>query len=187
MLHGPLLRFHEPEDFLELPSQYRWTDWKDTGRSGTPRDLILESLVLEYLEAGTPSTVEWTTHGEQRPSETTMRFLLDEDIPLGWPTCAVDFLDRALALEAMGFSDTALDLIYDTCDELMKSRQFALCASLLGEVDVSGCSIDIMLGLLTATLPAKNALSTRRAFYNRVEDELRRRGELEHELLQGLE
>ena len=97
-----------------------------------------------------------------------------------------DYVARAVQLEQRGYADAALDLIYDSVDELLHQRQFALCASLLERVDIGNCSIDVLLGVLTATLPGKSRISTRGSFLRRVEAELRRRGEFEAGLLDGL-
>lgn len=97
-----------------------------------------------------------------------------------------DFVLRAVQLEQRGYQDTALDLLYDSIDELLHAGKFALCASILSDMNVSGCSADILLGLLTATLPAKSRIATRSWFFRRVESELRRRNELEAGILDGL-
>ena len=83
-------------------------------------------------------------------------------------------------------ADDALDISYELIDDLLHAREFASCASQLEGVDVSLYSIDVLLTLLTATLPARSKIGTRASFFKRVEDELRRRGELEDGLLDGL-
>lgn len=98
-----------------------------------------------------------------------------------------NFIARAASLESLGSYDAALDLIYDSVDRLLREAQFALCASLLAEVAVSKCSVDVLLGMLVATLPARTRISTRAAFLNRVRSELLRRDEDVDSLLRGLE
>lgn len=97
------------------------------------------------------------------------------------------FIGRAVHLQEQGFTDTALDLIYDSVDELLHGARFALCDSVLQETDTSQCSIDVLLALLTATLPAKSRLATRTKFFQRVETSLRERGEYSADVLSGLE
>lgn len=98
-----------------------------------------------------------------------------------------DFVERATSLEQSGFSDSALDLVYDSIDELLHSGHFALCASVLDKLDVEKCSVDVLVGLLTATLPARTRIENRERFFRSVEQELGRRGSYEPAILKGLE
>lgn len=98
-----------------------------------------------------------------------------------------DFVAQARKLEADGYSESALDLIYETIDEMLRSGRFAWCDAMLNEVDVDECSLDVLLALLTATSPAASKLSTRASFYSRVKVSLQERGVLEPGLLDGLE
>lgn len=97
-----------------------------------------------------------------------------------------DFIRRAKDFEKAGHSDLALDIIYDEIDDLLRARRFALCTSILDGTDTAQCSADILLALLTATLPAKSELPTRLLFFQRVERELGQRHECEEGLLDGL-
>lgn len=95
-------------------------------------------------------------------------------------------LNRAKQLESGGHTDAALDLVYDSIDELFRRGQFALCDAYLSEIDVSKYSTDILLAVLTATSPARSRLSTRDNLVARVRDIVETRGELEEGLFVGL-
>jgi hypothetical protein len=97
------------------------------------------------------------------------------------------FLDRARRLGNVGQTDAALDIIFDQIDELLLSRDFARVDELLSTTLANDLSADLLLGILTATLPAKSHLVQRTTFYEQVEAALRERGELEDDLLVGLE
>jgi hypothetical protein len=90
-------------------------------------------------------------------------------------------------LEASGDRNAALDLLYDRVDELMRTGQFEALDSLLQQVRLGDMSIDVLLGLLTATLPARSRLPSRQAFFRETENALREWGEYEDGLLTGLE
>lgn len=97
------------------------------------------------------------------------------------------FLDRAQRLDKHGRVDAALDLIYDSVDEMMRSGDFNKLDALLTRLQLSELSTDLLIGLLTATLPARGRLATRKSFFCRVEEILRQRGEYENSLLMGLD
>lgn len=97
------------------------------------------------------------------------------------------FIDRARRLDEQGQADAALDLLYDSIDELLKTGKFNEVDEILSQMDVSEYSADILLGVLTATLPARDELKSRPQFFREVEQSLRRRGEYEDCLLVGLE
>lgn len=94
---------------------------------------------------------------------------------------------RLTAIEASGKRDKALDELYDAIDEMLYEGKLPELGDLLEELDVSEMSIHVMLGFLTATLPARDQLSSaREALKSRVEAELRHRGEFRESLLAGL-
>jgi hypothetical protein len=96
------------------------------------------------------------------------------------------FLDRARRLEDQGLIDSAMDLVHDSIDELLRRGQFALCDSVLNEIDPAQYSADVLLALLTSTAPARSKLSTRRKFFRSVTKTLKERKEYERGLLDGL-
>lgn len=183
---------------------------------GTVEDVVDEGLlrrVLSYIQEERPEYVQTTFRQAHRIQEFAVPFVLRSG-DFSWrphkgnaPDFAHDagqlsrrwrarqridalvagFVHRATSLQEQGFTDTALDLIYDSVDELLHGARFALCDSVLQETDASQCSIDVLLALLTATLPAKSRLATRAQFFQRVENSLRERGEYVADVLAGLE
>jgi hypothetical protein len=97
-------------------------------------------------------------------------------------------LDRLLnqRLEKQGHLDTALDVLYDRVDDLLKTKQFTTVDDLLRNANVSSFSADVLLGLLTSTLPARSKLPARAKFFADVESSIKARGEWENGLLAGL-
>lgn len=97
------------------------------------------------------------------------------------------FVARACRLDELQRTEAALDLIYDAVDQLMRDNELERLDSILAESPVDSLSVDILLGLLTATLLARSRLPSRGAFFNAVEQSLKRRGAYEQGLLTGLE
>jgi hypothetical protein len=96
------------------------------------------------------------------------------------------FLNHARRLADRGHIDAALDIIYDQVDEMLLAGKFDDVDHLLGGIDVGMLSVDLLIGILTATLPARQRLANRPLFYARVEQALTERGELKTGLLEGL-
>lgn len=82
--------------------------------------------------------------------------------------------------------DRFIDSIYDWTDELFCGGDFDTVNVWIGDIKVENIDIDFMLAVLVSTLPAKSRLSNRAQFYNDVEKEIIRRGEMEDGLLTGL-
>lgn len=101
-------------------------------------------------------------------------------------TTAEPFLRRAQRLDDQGSTDAALDLLYDSIDELMRTGRHSTINSIFCEISPTNLSLDLLLGILTATLPARSRLPARAKFLEAVREELRRRGEHEETLLTGL-
>jgi antitoxin (DNA-binding transcriptional repressor) of toxin-antitoxin stability system len=97
------------------------------------------------------------------------------------------FVLRAQRLDRHGRTDAALDLIYDQVDEWMHRAEFDRLDGILENLPVADLSLDILLGLLTATLPAKRRLVSRAKLFHEIEQVLRDRGDYEDGLLVGLE
>jgi len=107
--------------------------------------------------------------------------------PTPKPRLEYGFLSRAQRLESSGNVDAALDIIYDYVDKQLKTQRFYDIDQILTNVKVIEQSADILLALLTATLPARSKLSERAKFFSEVEEALKQRGEWENDLLVGLE
>jgi hypothetical protein len=97
------------------------------------------------------------------------------------------FVSGVQRLARLGNTASALDLLYDSVDRLMQKGEFQRLDSVLSGLVVSELSLDLMLGFLTATLPARKRLASRMALYQKIEQELKQRGEYEEGLLTGLE
>jgi hypothetical protein len=97
------------------------------------------------------------------------------------------FLARAKRLDDRGATDSALDLVYDAIDELMKTGELLILDSTLRDMQVQEYSLDLLLGVLTATLPVRTRLSARKGFFQRVKGHASELGETDPGLLAGLE
>lgn len=83
--------------------------------------------------------------------------------------------------------DATLDIIFEHIDDLLTRGAFKETDRILAMVDVKQCSTEVLIGLLTTTLPARKRLGVREDFFFRVEREIRSREEWEEGLLKGLE
>lgn len=85
--------------------------------------------------------------------------------------------------------DGILDRIYDWFDDHLRNQRYGAVNRAL----ISACRraesyhADVLIAYLTVTLPARSKLPSRRYFFRGVEAELKRRGEWEPGLLDGLE
>jgi hypothetical protein len=80
-----------------------------------------------------------------------------------------------------------LDWIFDWTDSLMREGRFGEIDRVLETMMPEYHEIDELLGWLTATLPAKSKLPSRKQFYSDVEGALKAKGLWEPGLLKGLE
>jgi hypothetical protein len=97
------------------------------------------------------------------------------------------FVEGARHLVEKGNIDSALDLIYDQIDEMLRKAEFSKLDLVLAELPVSDLSIDLLLGILTATLPARSRLSNRAHLFAEIVGVLTERREYQDGLLTGLE
>ena len=97
------------------------------------------------------------------------------------------FVERANQLDVSGHSDSALDLLYSAIDKMLRCGEFLEVDVILREAQVAALSMNILIGLLTTTLPVRRRLPARPGFFQRVESILRKRGQLKEGLLAGLE
>lgn len=82
--------------------------------------------------------------------------------------------------------DQRLDKLYDEVDLLMREGKFEELNLLIKRLIVKDLETDILLGYLTATLPAKSKLPFRQVFVARCCKTIKDRGEFEEGLLKGL-
>ncbi len=104
-----------------------------------------------------------------------------------WTTPQTSFLDNANRLDKRGQTDAALDIIFDQIDETLLSGEFDRVDRILVEITPDDFSVELLLGLLTVTLPAKNRLCNRASFFKQVRHSLHERGETDEGLLVGLD
>jgi hypothetical protein len=87
-----------------------------------------------------------------------------------------NFAARAQRLETKGNIDAALDLIYDSVDELFLANRLDQCDKILQNLQAVDYSVDVLIALLTSTLPASHLLPSRKQFFTEVERILTQRG-----------
>jgi hypothetical protein len=83
--------------------------------------------------------------------------------------------------------DGQLNDLYYGVDKFFRMGWFDEINFELEELDIQITNTDILLGWLTVTLPAKSKLPFRKEFFNKVVLEIEKRGEMEPNLLRGLE
>lgn len=69
---------------------------------------------------------------------------------------------------ALGDIDKALDFIFREIDRLLSVGQLTSVDAILAAIDFEKLDLDSQLGFLTATLPVKEYLKNREAFYQKV-------------------
>jgi hypothetical protein len=109
---------------------------------------------------------------------------------MGWPRRPSPqplWIDRAIELEGQGKREESLDAIFDGLDELLLNGKFEQCAAILSLLPVQRLSNAQLLTVLTASLPARNKLSTREALVDRVKALLKARGADVARLMVGLD
>ena len=170
-------------------------NWHKSFHSGEVHAMVDESApkisrVGDYVHVG---HLERAFRGAALP-ENALRTVLEtvrslvgvaSDPPSNASSCT-SFIDRARRLDKLGHTDAALDLLYDAIDECLTAGRFSELASCLRGIQPASLSLDLLLGILTVTLPAKSRLPTREAFKDKVERVLRQRGEWEVGILTGL-
>lgn len=139
-------------------------------------------LVVKGLQRDT-SEETWKSLAKVVREILQMRLLFDRE-----PSNAArrTFLRRASELEQTVDLGAALDVIYDSVDELMRAGRFSELDRILRRVNPREYSTDILIAVLTGTLPGRSHLPSRDALRTAIEQTLRERNELEDGLLAGL-
>lgn len=93
---------------------------------------------------------------------------LDELVPMNEPMTSEEILQKALNLAGTDKASLGIDLIYDQVNDMLVTGNFAAVNDLLDNAHVHNSSIDMLLALLTVTLPAKSKLTARESFFQYV-------------------
>lgn len=80
-----------------------------------------------------------------------------------------------------------LDKIYDKIDGLMEAGKLEDLDRMFVGVNLKETDLDLLLGLLTASLSVKSKLPSRPAFFKAVAERCIELGETDPKILQGLE
>lgn len=97
-----------------------------------------------------------------------------------------DIISQAEALIKSDKIDYGLDLLFDHIDSMLWQSEFDIISSCLDALDIKAFSVVMLLALLTTTKPAKSKIKSRSSFYERVNNEIEDRKEMEPYLLDGL-
>ena len=99
----------------------------------------------------------------------------------------VDWIAKSNTLYRTERKEEALDLIFDSIDDMLLAEKFRECDDALSRILIEDLSNSQLLTVLTATLPAKSRLPRRGTFFSRAKAVLDRRGAHASRLLAGLE
>lgn len=78
------------------------------------------------------------------------------------------WVERVQQLVEQGAIDEALDVLYREVDGLLRAGAFDECDAALGSFQTSRLDVTLLVGLLTASLPAKDVLPHRGELVHRV-------------------
>ncbi len=95
-------------------------------------------------------------------------------------------IEQVLHLERENRPDAALDRLFAYIDNLLSDGQFIEVDEILQDTNVSEISMDIILGIATITLAAKDELRNRESFMTKAVEESNKRQEDTKELFYGL-
>jgi hypothetical protein len=99
---------------------------------------------------------------------------------------SLDFVDDAIAREESGDLRGSLRLIYQRVDEMIRFGIISALDEELANLRAETASSDVLLGLLTATLPVRSQLRSRRMLFKATKRLLKSRGHYERGILDGL-
>ena len=86
---------------------------------------------------------------------------------------AVDVLAKVYQLHAEQRTDDAIDLIFTTVDADLKGTRGRMANDLLVQADIERLDENLIVGILTATYPARSMLAYRQQFSQRALERLR--------------
>ncbi len=175
------------ELYLDSPSAETF----NSARNRIAFSRIDEKPRLQYLMAATWISVATSTLGVVQTKKVETDQLIQAVRARLRRNCAAGseyrFLGSVIRLEKLGNIDAALDLLYDQIDAKLKAGKFEETDKFLQSLSAVTLSLDLLLGILTASLPARYKLPSRASFFKKVEDVLKKRNEWEENLLSGLE
>lgn len=99
----------------------------------------------------------------------------------------IGFLNDAIEMERQGNLRGSLATIYRRVDELMREAMLDALDEEITSVPAEKIGTDVLIGLLTATLPAKRKLPSRPQLFRSTLQLLKARGHFEPGILDGLE
>jgi hypothetical protein len=85
----------------------------------------------------------------------------------------VAWLDDVYSLVGRHEIDTALDVVFTRFDDLLSAGDWDGCDSVLRAIDIQRLDTHLLVGVLSATLPAKDKLTARDKLVERTERRLR--------------
>jgi len=98
-----------------------------------------------------------------------------------------DYLDSAIAFEQLNEVRSALACVYRNARYRLRDGQIKELDSDVRGFEFSEAKVDTMLAILTATAPVKRNLASRSTLYANIQRTLKKRGQLERGLLDGLQ
>lgn len=101
-------------------------------------------------------------------------------------TATKGYVKAAIAFEKLGDIRSALACVYRNTRYRLRDGQAAELDEDVRTFDIDEAGIDTMLAVLTATAPIKSSLPSRKTLYRVVRRTLKKRGQLEYGLLDGL-
>ncbi|MEZ6087819.1 MAG: hypothetical protein R3C05_07320 [Pirellulaceae bacterium] len=102
-------------------------------------------------------------------------------------TATKDYFKAAIAFEELGDIRSGASLcVYRNTRYRLRDGQTKELDEDMRTFDINEAGIDTMLAVLTATAPIKSSLPSRKALYRGIRRTLKKRGQLEPGLLDGL-
>lgn len=102
-------------------------------------------------------------------------------------TVILNFMSEAIANFETDGIKLALRSIYRNCRLMIMMNMVEEIDSEIAAMDFSNTDTDLLLGLLTATLPRKSELNNRKQLYKETKRLLKKRGQFERGILDGLQ
>src|SRR5690606_23764698 len=115
--------------------------WLVTMSEGFDRGAELRQLISDALRKGDSSSICESVHH------------------------AESFLARVQAFSDRKLLDSAIDFINEYFDAMFRQNEFSVCDAVLSAIPIYSVDTDILLAILTATLPARSRLQNRHSFF----------------------